>query len=74
MNTKLRGKRAEKLLSQRDLAEKLGIDLSTYNRKENGIQDFTLTEIQNLMYYLDCSFEDIFFTKEVANKYENEKK
>ena len=60
--------------TQEEVSKYLGCAVSTYNRKENGIQDFTLTEIQNLMYYLDCSFEDIFFTKEVANKYENEKK
>lgn len=72
MNVKLKGKRVEKLLSQSELAHKLGMNTSTYNRKELGINDFTLSEIQNLMYYLDCDFDDIFFKKEVANKGEND--
>lgn len=67
MNVKLKGKRVEKGFNQTQLANKLGINLSTYCQKENGKVDFTLTEIQDLMYYLDCDFEDIFFKKEVAN-------
>lgn len=72
MNTKLRGKRVEKQLNQKDLADKLGISLSSYSQKEQGKVDFDLTEIQDLMYYLDCDFDDLFFRKPVANKYEKE--
>ena len=72
MNIKLRAKRVEKLMTQKDLADKLGISLSTYVSKENGKRDFTFSEIQDLMYYLNCEFDDIFFKKEVANKGENE--
>lgn len=68
MNLKLRGKRVEKQLSQTDVAKMLGINLSTYNQKENGKSEFTLSEIQDLLYYLDCDFDDIFYRKEVANK------
>lgn len=68
MNLKLRGKRVEKQLSQTDVAKMLGICLSAYNQKENGISEFTLSEIQDLLYYLDCDFDDIFYRKEVANK------
>ena len=67
MNIKLRAKRVERGLNQKQLADKLHINLATYSKKENGINDFTLTEIQDLMYYLDCNFDDIFFKKEVAN-------
>lgn len=67
MNLKLRGKRVEKQLSQTDVARMLGINLSTYNQKENGKSEFTLTEIQDLLYYLDCDFDDIFYRKEVVN-------
>lgn len=74
MNIKLRAKRVEKGFTQEQLADKLGINLATFSKKENGINDFTLTEIQDLMYFLDCNFEDIFFKKEVANKCENEDK
>lgn len=72
MNIKLRAKRVENLMTQKDLADKLGISLSTYVSKENGKRDFTFSEIQDLMYYLNCEFDDIFFKKEVANKGENE--
>lgn len=68
MNTKLRGKRVEKGYNQTQLAHKLGISVSSYCQKEKGRIDFTLTEIQDLMYYLDCDFDTIFFRKEVVNK------
>ena len=68
MNIKLKGKRVERGYTQEELAKKLDINTATYNRKELGIVDFTLTEIQDLMYYLDCNFDDIFFKKQVANK------
>ena len=67
MNIKLRAKRVEKGMNQTELANKLNISLSTYSMKETGKLDFTLSEIQDLMYYLDCEFNDIFFKKEVAN-------
>ena len=70
MNVKLKGKRVEKGYTQEDIAKKLDITTGTYNRKELGIVDFTLSEIQDLMYLLDCNFEDIFFKKDVANNYE----
>lgn len=72
MNVKLKGKRVEKGYTQEQLAKKIGVNTATYNRKEKGLVDFTLTEIQDLMYYLDCDFDDIFFKKEVANNCENE--
>lgn len=67
MNIKLRAKRVEKQMTQTDLAKKLKISLSSYSMKETGKIDFTLSEIQDLMYYLDCEFDDIFFKKDVAN-------
>lgn len=72
MNLKLRGKRVEKQLKQEDLAKKLNISLSSYNQKEQGKVPFTLPEIQDLMYYLDCNFDDLFFRKEVANNCNND--
>lgn len=74
MNIKLKAKRVERCLTQEELAEKLDMNTATYNRKENGIVDFTLTEIQELMDILDCEFNDIFLKKQVANKYEKENK
>lgn len=73
MHLKLRAKRVERQMSQTDLASKLGMNLATYSRKERGVNDFTLTEIQDLLYYLDCEFDDIFFKRDIANICENEK-
>ena len=70
MNIRLKAKRVERGFTQEELAKKLGMNTATYNRKELGIVDFTLGEIQDLMYYLDCEFNDIFFKKDVANKCE----
>ena len=61
MNLKLRGRRVEKGLSQLQLSKLLNISLSSYCQKEKGKVDFSLTEIQDLLYYLDCEFDDIFF-------------
>lgn len=74
MNVKLKGKRVEKGYTQQELAKLIGMNTCSYNHKENGSIDFTLSEIQDLLYYLNCDFDDIFFRKEVANKYENETK
>jgi DNA-binding XRE family transcriptional regulator len=74
MNVKLKGKRVEKGYTQQELAKLIGMNTCSYNHKENGSIDFTLSEIQDLMYYLDCDFDDIFFRKKVTNKYENETK
>lgn len=70
MNLKLRGKRVEKGYSQADLAKLLEISTNAYNLKENGKNEFTLSEIQDLLYYLDCDFDDIFYRKEVVNNCE----
>lgn len=74
MNIKLRAKRVERGYNQKQLADKLHINLATYSKKENGINAFTLPEIIDLLEILDCNFEDIFFRNEVANKCEKEEK
>ncbi len=45
---KLRGLRVEHGLTQKNIAEKIGINLSTYTLKENGKRDFTASEISKL--------------------------
>lgn len=57
---RIRGKRCELKLSQRELAEKLGISTKSYSQKENGIHDFTLTELFGICTILKCSISDIF--------------
>ena len=60
MLVKLKGKRVEKGLNQNDIAKMLNMATSTYNMKENGIREFTMTECIEIMKILECSFEEIF--------------
>ena len=60
MLVKLKGKRVEKGMTQTDIATKLNMATSTYNLKENGIREFSMTECIEIMKILECSFEDIF--------------
>ena len=55
--------------TQKSLSAKLGMSESSYNKRENGILDFSVKEIKKLKIYLKLSDEDIiriFFTDEVA--------
>lgn len=67
-NFQLKILRAKNNLSQENVANVLNITKSTYNRKENGIADFTLSEIKTLSELFNTSPTDIFFTENVANK------
>lgn len=60
MLTKLKGKRAERGISQQKIAQLLHMAVSTYNIKENGMREFSMSECIEIMKILDCSFEDIF--------------
>ena len=62
-NLKIKGKRNELGMNQYDMAQKLGIALSTYNKKETGKKDFTLLEAVKLCQIFNCKFEDIFMVK-----------
>lgn len=68
-NFKLKQLRFFKKLKQTDMAEILGIGGTTYNRKENGIVDFTETEIRNICKYFNVSPMDIFFDDLQDNQY-----
>jgi DNA-binding XRE family transcriptional regulator len=60
VNRKLIGKRNEKGLSQRKMAELIGISNNNYCLKEQGKLEFHLDEIKKILEILNCSFEDIF--------------
>lgn len=60
MLVKLRGKRVEKGYTQRDMAKQLNMALATYNQKEIGRTEFSMTECIAIMKLLDCKFEEIF--------------
>lgn len=68
MNTdELRSKRIKHALTQKEIAEKLGMSTKSYNRKELGVIDFSREEIKNISNVLDLTkmeiieifFEDI---------------
>ena len=60
---KLKGLRAERQLTQGDIADKLCISKATYNRKENGLGEFYASEISRLLDIFEVGYEDIFCTK-----------
>lgn len=60
MLLKLKAKRVEKGMTQTDLANKIGIAVATYNRKENGYAYFSFNEVLRILDVLECKFEDIF--------------
>lgn len=63
MTRKLKILRAMKEVKQEDVAEMLGITLTTYSKKENGKSDFTITEAKKLASFFSCTIEEIFSEK-----------
>ncbi|MDR0405893.1 MAG: helix-turn-helix domain-containing protein [Clostridiales bacterium] len=59
---KLKGLRAEKMITQEDIAGMMGISTATYNRKENGLGRFDANEIAVLVEVFSVKFEDIFLS------------
>lgn len=71
MNLKLlRITRLEKELSQKQLANLIGVHELTYSRKERGEREFTRTEIDNIAKVLGLSnneVNEIFFDSRITN-------
>ena len=63
-NLKLKSYRKEKRLSQTKMAEKIGIDRTSYTLKENGDRKFTLEEAKIISDILGVSIEELFFREE----------
>ncbi len=61
MLLKLKGKRVEHGYTQDKFAELIGISLTTYQLKERGVREFTMSEINLILKLLDCTYEEIFF-------------
>lgn len=59
-NTKLKGARAEKDMSQEDVANELGISRKWYALKENGDKDFKESEMVIILEALDKKYEEVF--------------
>ena len=66
MPNKLKGYRVMAGLTQKDMAEALGISSSAYNQKENGTININIDESKKLYEFIKeklpaINFEDIFF-------------
>lgn len=57
---KLRALCIEHGFTQQDMAELLGISVSSFNMKLNGKREFTITEIQKIVKWFGLPFEKIF--------------
>lgn len=60
---RLKGLRAEKGLTQVDMARLLGMNPVTYRKKENGERDFTLREVAKAQEVLNIDPQYYFFYK-----------
>lgn len=60
-HTRLKALRVKNNIVQQDMADMLDINYSTYSLKENGIRDFTITEIQKIIELFGLPYEEIFF-------------
>jgi len=60
-NMELKACRARKGLRQVEMAEAIGITYCSYNRKENGHRDFTLSEAKIICDILDTDPATLFF-------------
>ena len=63
---KLKGLIAENGISQKDIAEQLGITLRSFNDKFNGKSDFSLTEARIISEYFKKPIEQIFLNTKLT--------
>lgn len=71
MTTKLQEVRKSKGFTQKELAEKVGMNLTTLRRYENGDRSINLAAaiaVWRLAQVLECSIEDIFEPEEKQNE------
>ncbi|WP_026889561.1 helix-turn-helix transcriptional regulator [Clostridium beijerinckii] len=64
-NKTLKAYRMLKGVKQEDIAEILGITLTTYSKKETGKTQFSLHEAKKISDYLNVPIEQLFFAKQV---------
>lgn len=67
----LRSKRIKHALTQKEIAEKLGMSTKSYNRKELGVIDFSREEIKNISNVLKLTkmeIIEIFFEDAITKR------
>lgn len=57
---KLKARRVELGITQKEMANRLGITIMSYNFKENGKREFDATEVSAILNILQSKYEDIF--------------
>ena len=65
---KLRGARQARKLSQQQMADLLGIDRTTYGKKENGDYEFWESEIDLILMELNEKYENIFLRHNLTKR------
>ena len=71
LRRKLRSLRALSGLTQKQIAEKLGLSETSYTKRENGLIDFSVEEVKKMKEVFglsDAEIVEIFFANEVAYK------
>ena len=64
MCNKIRGRRSELRITQKEMASRLGISERAYNFKENNKVNFTIEEVITIANILQCNISD-FFSKDM---------
>lgn len=64
MCNKIRGRRSELRITQKEMALRLGISERAYNFKENNKVNFTIEEVITIANILQCNIND-FFSKDM---------
>lgn len=60
-NKELKKARIDKEITQAEIAKRLDMNIATYNRKENGMREFTESEIKKVCEILDIDISEVFF-------------
>ena len=65
---KLKGVRNENNLTQKDMADLLGVNQDTYGMKERGERDFTVSEVNTILdIFTSVSYEELFYSDDDSN-------
>ena len=60
-NKELKKARIDKNMTQVEIARLAGMNIATYNRKENGVREFNESEIKRVAEILGVDINKVFF-------------
>lgn len=67
----LKGERAKRGITQKEMAENIGMSHMTYFRKENGVRVFNVDEVKKIADFLDLDIDEvneIFFANSITKR------